>query len=216
MTDLQVTQHRAARIKIALAAISGLSLTLMGCSDPKAASKANFRTALQGWFDAHPECVNIGQMPATVRADGSPADRRGYEALTAAGLLSVQKRRENRPPVMGQDMSYDALVYQPTDAGAKVIRKSDNTLLGGSDLCFARRVVGEVTSFTEPADVMGVRVSQVRYTYRLEDMAPWARDTAVRAALPSLAKAAGTEQGEDKAALVLTSEGWQHERSLSR
>ena len=55
MTDLQVTQHRAARIKIALAAISGLSLTLMGCSDPKAASKANFRTALQGWFEVVPE-----------------------------------------------------------------------------------------------------------------------------------------------------------------
>mgnify|MGYP003622369322 CR=1 FL=1 len=54
------------------------------------------------WTPAEAHDNAVANLPATVRADGSPADRRGYEALTAAGLLSVQKRRENRPPVMGQ------------------------------------------------------------------------------------------------------------------
>ncbi len=72
------------------------------------------------------------------------------------------------------------------------------------------------TSYTEPADMMGLRASQVRYRYRLEDIAPWAQSAALRSALPRLASALDKPEGEDKAALILTSEGWQHERSLQK
>lgn len=198
------------------ATLAAATLLIAGCSDPKEASKGNFKAALQGWFDEHGECVNIGRMPAELRADASQKDRAGYDALTQAGLLSAENRRVERPAIMGTDMSYDATIYHPTESGQKVIRKSGNRLLGGYDLCFARRNVVEVTSYTEPADMMGLRASQVRYRYRLEDIAPWAQSAALRSALPRLASALDKPEGEDKAALILTSEGWQHERYLQK
>lgn len=192
------------------------ALLVAGCGDPKDVSKGNFKTALQGWYDENPECVKIGDMPAKVRSDAKPGERAAYEALTAAGLLSVESRRVEQPRIMGTDMSYDALIFRPTDTGDKVIHKSDDRLLGGYDLCFARRKVLEVISYTEPADVMGLRATQTRYRYRLEDIAPWALDSAVRDALPRLASALDTPEGEDKASLILTSEGWQHQKSLRK
>lgn len=201
-------QYRTANVLAA-------ALLLAGCNDPKEASKDNFRTALRGWFDEHPECINIGEIPAKLRAKSQMEQpkRALYDALTAAGLLSVESRRVEEKPLMGIDMSHDALIYTPTENGAKAIRKADRPL-GGSDLCFAHRNVIEVTSYTEPADVMGIRATQTRYRYRLEDIAPWAQTPALRDASPRLANALDKLEGEDKASLILTSEGWRHERSL--
>ncbi|MEE4450542.1 hypothetical protein [Novosphingobium resinovorum] len=198
------------------AAMAVAALLLAGCSDSKEVSKGNFKAALQGWFDKNPECVNIGRIPATLRADTPEKQRASYEALAAAGLLSIESRREERPPIMGTDMSYDALIYRPTDTGAQMIHKSSDPLFGGFDLCFARRNVIEVTSYTEPADVMGIWATQTRYRYSLVDIAPWTQAAEVRAALPRLSRALEKAEGADKASLVLTSEGWQHERSLRK
>lgn len=197
-------------------ALAAIVLLLAGCSDPKAVSKDNFRAALQGWFDQNPECVNIGKMPATVRADAPKKQRAGYEVLAAAGLLTVDSRHEERSPLMGADMSYDALIYRPTDTGSQVIRKSTDRLFGGFDLCFARRNIPGVTTYTEPADVMGIKATQTLYRYRLEGIAPWAQAASVRAAFPRLSRALDKKEGEYKASLILTSEGWQHERSLRK
>lgn len=116
--------------------------------------------------------------------------------------------------MMGASMNKGVVVYRPTEAGAKVIPKSADRLLGGNELCFARRNVVEVTNWTEPADVMGVRVSQVRYRYKIVDIAPWAQTARMLAAFPRIAKALGKVEGEDKASLILTNEGWAHQRSL--
>lgn len=200
------------------AALAAVVLLIAGCSDPKAVSKPNFQAALQGWFDEHPECVNIGTIPATIRINTQikPWNQAAYEALAAAGLLSAEKRHVEEKSIMGKPMGYDALVYSPTKDGASVIREAKGLLGGGSDLCFARRKVLEVTSYTEPGDMMGIRATQTSYRYRLEDIAPWAQTPALREALPRLAKALEKTEGEDKAALVLTSEGWRHEHSLRK
>src|SRR3546814_18458935 len=40
----------------------------------------------------------------------------------------------------------------------KVVRKGADSFLGGTDICFARRKVVKIESFTEPADAAGVKV----------------------------------------------------------
>lgn len=192
------------------------TLLLASCGNPKDASKDNFRAALQGWFDQHGECVTIGDMPAKIPADSPLRAKAAYEAMTMAGLLTMESKREEQPAIMGHSRTYDILLYRPTDEGAKVIRKAANTFLGRYELCYARRDVTDVTSWTEPGDIMGLHVSQVRYRYRLNDIAPWASAPAMRAAFPKIAAALDKPEGEDKASLVLTNEGWRHEKSLSQ
>lgn len=72
------------------AALAVLMLALAGCNNPKTAGKNSFKDALQAWFNANPECVNIGRIPAELRMDDPQARRAGYDALTAASLLSVE------------------------------------------------------------------------------------------------------------------------------
>lgn len=187
------------------------ALLVAACTDPKIASKDGFRDALQLWFDAHPECVAIGDMPAEIRMDSRSRLIPALEALTATGLLSAESGHTEQPKLMGIDVGFDFRRYRPTEAGAKAFRKSDDPLFGGSKLCFAKRRVRHVLSFTEPGDVMGLQVSQVSYLYELEDIAAWAKDAAIRKALPEIDRAVSQQQGEANASLVLTSEGWRHQ-----
>ena len=75
------------------------AMTLAGCAgDPKAASKDNFKAALQTWFDAHPECVSIGPSDAlTVEVSGfSKAFSRVPDALAKAGLVTREPDSDGR------------------------------------------------------------------------------------------------------------------------
>jgi hypothetical protein len=134
--------------------------------------------------------------------------------MVVAGLLTVEPGREKQSSFMGKHRTDDYLVYRPTDVGAKAIREATNAFLGRNELCFARRHVIEVISWTQPGEMMGLRVSQVRYSYRLDEVAPWSAYSGLRAAFPKMARAIDTAQREDKASMILTNEGWRHEKSL--
>jgi len=205
---------RSFRRSGAALALLALALPLAGCSDPKAASDDNFKSALQGWFDTNPVCttlVAMGKVPI-VREVPNHVDEAKLDLAVNAGLLSVESFRE--VPRFATKPA-DFRRYTPTDTGKDAIRAND-TGLGGVQLCFARRNVVEVVNWTEPGDVMGLRATQVRYRYRLDDIAPWTQTADMRAAFPQLAKALDTPEGEDKASLILTNEGWAHERSLRK
>lgn len=191
-----------------------LPLTLAGCGSARDASKGNFEATLQGWFDEKRECVPIGDMPARVRTDAAPRTRALYGTLAQAGLLTVESRREQA--ALGSGRSYDYLIYRPVDEGEKAIRKAPDGFLSRFELCFARRQVTHVVEWTEPGDVAGLRMSQVRYRYRIEDVAPWAETPAIRAVLPAIGKVVDAPEGEDKASMVLTSEGWRNARTLQK
>lgn len=187
-------------------------LCLAGCSDRKAASKSNFLAALQKWFDAHPECVSIGPSDAlTVQANDVAGSNRIPDALARAGLLTREAGFETSRGWNGSAERYKVVRYHPTATAGDAIRKADTRFIGGTDLCFAHRQIEEITGFTEPADIMGVRVSQVDYQFRLRDVAPWANDPNLRAVLPSLSGRVARLKGHDKAELVLTNDGWSHE-----
>lgn len=179
-------------------------LLLSGCSNPKDANKANFKTALQQWFDANPVCTPLtpDQNLPIQRATNDRANKPALDAAVAAGLLSAQPAG----PAGG-------LVYRPTDAAQSAIRQHD-AFLGGVDICFAHRKVDTIDSFTEPADMMGVKASRVTFTYSLEDVAPWATQPAIAAAVPAIGQALARPSQTDTAGLVLTNEGWKDEHAL--
>lgn len=207
------SSHQSTGRRWGLAAMTAL---LASCGSVQDATESNFRAALQSWFDEHGECVNVGDIPAKIRVGTQSRIRTGYEAMVAAGLLTIEKRREEQPSYSGKNRLIDELVYRPTSEGAKFIGKAADPSLGRNELCFARRHVIVVISWTQPGEMMGLRVSQVRYNYRLADIAPWSADPALRAAFPRMAKAVDIRQGEDKASLILTNEGWRYEKTFRR
>lgn len=214
------------------------SIVLSGCSDPKKANDANFRTAINAHLAKTPSCIDL--PTSSVQPAG---DNRGYAALplyyevprpgTAQDLFRRQTRQVDALVTVGLMQAKDATIpqrgmfaqddrtikvkaYDLTDKGRQALAKpedgSQNAFLSaGNRLCYGTPEVVEITQFTEPADAMGMSLSRVAYTYRLKDKAAWATNPAMLEAFPVLKRTTG-DAVEDKADLVLTNKGWVHAR----
>lgn len=187
---------------------------LAACDDPLNADKGTFEKALQSHYDAHPICAAIPlTFPVEFRSDGDAARKRQLEPLVATGLISVATIQKNEP-ALGQARAVDYLRYAPTAAGEKVVRKGANSFLGGTDICFARRKVVKIESFTEPAEAAGVKVSRVIYDYEMKDVELWAKGPDIAAAFPQIGTVLAKPSGRATDVLVQTNEGWKHERDI--
>ena len=140
-----------------LATLIILSL-LAGCDGKQTASTDNFARALRRYYDDHPECIALPiDFPIGAPVVTADPHQPQADALVAAGLLSA--------PASG------AAQYTLTTAGQSAIRKGD-PFLGGMTLCYARREIVNVASYTAPAEMLGVKVSRVTYDYKLRDIEP--------------------------------------------
>jgi hypothetical protein len=207
------------------ALIAAVLASLAACSvdDPKAASEANFVTALNQHYGDRPECVRAGKeadedgMVAEIMASERSRDRSApkLDALAAQGLLAIETVAVDVPNfTSGQTDMEEARRYRLTETGRAALRPEGQRSGFGrsaSEFCYGRRDVVALTNFTEPADVMGVRATSVSYEYDLADVPDWAKAETVNRAFPEIAKALdGTKSDSDD--LVLTKAGWVHHR----
>jgi hypothetical protein len=191
------------------AAMVLLSLSFFGCSDPKRPSEANFSKAVQAYLEkAYPKCILYGNFPAP-GADLDFFNRNGrLKALAAAGALKETKTKGR-------------VLYDLTDEARKVYKPDmrqgyKGEKMGG--LCFGRAVFEEITRFTEPADMLGVRLSQLTYRFKVLDLPGWAKHPALseKGEFDELQTWVASEKEPLVAvdAVVLASDGWVHERLL--
>ena len=219
------------------------ALLVAGCSDPKAATKANFEAVINAYAEQHPSCFTLPrgdvadggagetQFPLNVEVTPrvleftrqiNPGRLEQFEALVSAGLLKMDSRRLPKPAAFGASAETAAVhvrSYSLTNEGTAALEKADerdDAFLGSRAprLCFGTPVVDEVVRFTEPADAMGAKVSMVAYTYHLKNVPAWALVDRMRKAFPELESSAAKGQ-EATAHLALTNEGWIDARELA-
>ena len=217
-------------MRIVLAVCAG-ALVLSGCSDPKKASNANFKKAIDAYLEKTPLCVNAptsstkpagqekdaGAYPAYVATPTAPAGQqlfalntRQFDALVKAGLLTARTGTIGFRDTwsMSQDTKKLAVkIYDLTDAGRKALTKPADGGPFGNKFCYGTGQVDEVTQFTEPSPAFGATVSSASYTYHVKDQAGWAGDPTVQEAFPILKQATG-DKLQGKTELVLTNNGW--------
>ncbi|MCY1278086.1 hypothetical protein D9M68_362420 [compost metagenome] len=199
-----------------------LSTALAGCGSPKDANKGNFERAIQSYLDTQPQtiCASVaGIEPPFLLPKDTPLKQRELkqlDALADAGLLS---RSDTQVEVEQGFMTVKKVQvpgyqYAITDAG-KPFFKTGKKQAWGYDrgaFCFGQPKVEAVQSFTEPADMMGMKISKVTYVYQVAGVPAWADNPAVTSAYPQLA--AEAKRTEGKAVLVLTDSDWVHEKLL--
>lgn len=213
---------------------------LAGCGSVQDANERNFKKAIDSYY-AH-ECILVqpeGGMgvshegyPVTVRledaSEGRKAQRKAelnrertiqFEALARVGLLTAEDTVvETKAHFFGNRLEKrPGRRYSLTEEGARHYRSEPGSALirGRHGFCAGHYAVDEIRRFTEPGTVGGYTISQVVYTYSPRDVQKWAQDPAVRHAIPSLDEALRNSR-EGKATLVLTNEGWVHERDFER
>lgn len=196
--------------------ISGLALILSGCGDDsKTANEANFKVALNAHFAKMKECSGIGGKTdangyiKTFRVKGhewTAQEKERFIELEKRGVLEVVKFQKEETSFTTDTEMVDYVGYKFSVMGKGYLRPTEldtGTVNSGiPQLCYGTKSVLEVTNFTEPADVAGVKASNVKFKYKLVDIAPWADSPAVNAK--------AINASEDSEDMILTNDGWMH------
>ncbi|WP_434136938.1 hypothetical protein JQR88_24370 (plasmid) [Pseudomonas luteola] len=202
-------------------ALSVSSLMLAGCSGPKDANEANFKKAIQAYYDTRPTsfCFEPDSMdyPVTLqhKDNGRQYEIDQQNVLVQAGYLTRSDLVIDIPDTFGQSGMKNAPVYryELTPEGSKAF--SPRTApLGKRGFCLGKITVGKVTNFTEPLDVPGMTFSKVQYEYSIQDLPDWATTPAASKGFSMLVYDIKKAHGE--AQLVLTNEGWVHKELLRK
>jgi len=214
----------------ALLLLSGAALLMSACgNDPKAANEANFEKALNAHYVQMKQCVRIGSAPNAdgiiqeFRADSSVQDKQlpFYNGLVALGLLEAVSYQKDTKNFSGQVTGKaDWVGYKFSAKGENFLRPVDLDSgvfsTGARQMCYGTPQVIEITNFTEPAEAMGVTVSNVQYAYKLVDVAPWANDPALTTQYLWLAERVTSQSIDKTDDMVLTQAGWMHRSILKQ
>ena len=198
-----------------------LALALGACSNPKAASEANFEGAIQEHLASQRACLDVaGGFPLELVEGGfALAKAELLDELVSVGLLASEPIRKEVPknawaPVLPfskrETKTVEGKRYSVTESGQAAVGVASRLR---TSFCYGSYQVREVTNFTEPAQAAGQTVSTASYTYSAAEIAGWAQGSEIlRAASRRLARdlASGSEPIKGRAVLVLTENGWMH------
>ena len=205
-------------------------LAVSACSNPRAASEANFKAAIQDYFtSAKQACLDFPRgFPEDVMEGSYNSDdqARLFDELVVAGFLRsepVQKQVRKNPfsftfPGSKPEMiTISGKRYSITEEGVAAGDPSSDAI--GASFCYGSYEVRDVTNFTEPTAALGQTISTVSYTFAAADIADWARNSELlRGEFPRLVrdlKSLG-EPINDQAVLILTRNGWVHSAMFGR
>ena len=211
----------------AILILSGAALLSACGNDSKAANNTNFEKALNAYYAQMKQCVKIGSKPNSdgiiqeFRTDGSVQDEQlpFYNGLASLGLLEAVTYQKDTKNFSGQVTGKaDWVGYKFSNKGESFLRPSSLEKgafrTGARQLCYGTPQVVEIVNFTEPAEAMGAKVSNVQYTYRLVDVAPWASDPALTNQFEWLTERISSDSITKDDDLVLTDNGWAHHSVL--
>ena len=175
-----------------MAAVCFLVLAV-GCNK-KAANDANLENGLNQFFQDNPECFWFAEkLPATY-----PGTHDNLDRLVQLGLLA----KVPGPPYHAAGEVSPTFTYSLTDEGRKsaVVTPFMNSV--HTNMCYAKRKVTKILSFTEPGQD---NTTIVEYTWKLTDVASWANDPIVRRFyIPKDL----SQEFKDRSQMILTNHGW--------
>lgn len=197
---------------------------LAGCSDPKKASDENFQKAAQAYLDTqYPKCFLVTAFPVKTLDFDVSGQNRVLHALAGVGIVKeTELSRKDIPKTIFSpaqtDISYS---YDLTDEGHKYYKDDARQLANGNKLggiCIGKAKVVRIDQFSEPGEMMGQKISRVTYSYQINDLPTWAHDQNVQAASNELNAAVASEKApiKETRAMILTNNGWVHERLFGK
>jgi hypothetical protein len=196
-------------------------LLLIGCASQKDANEKNFSEALNSYLAKKGQlCLGF---PSTWPVDLNEAERRGgmgtaaeMAALEKIGLVrSHETEKEYTPPLSDRPVRAKVLRYELTDNGKQFYREKDRLGLGGhkevqGDLCYGQQALDKIVKWEGPATVGDSTEASVFYTYKIENLAGWAKNPDIQRIFPGIVSTIdGAGKTQMNQALTLTNRGWQ-------
>jgi hypothetical protein len=197
--DKSMTKHNQYRAAL----LCGVTLLFAGCNK-KDDSKANYQTAINDYYKAHPACLWQETKKFPVQAATSDdAKTEGFDALTDAGLLTRTTAEKKVFIIASKQVNN----YDLSDQGRSAWTP-DTTQPGYGNFCYGHRTVDSIDGFTAGVNGSGLKTAQVNYHYDVADVPGWAESQEVKTAFPSVsASLAQSQAGQDS--LVMNGTAWQ-------
>ena len=197
-----------------LVPIAGL-LFLVACSDVKTPNSANFRIAINQYLAKYSRvCAWIGQpFPVDVsELEQKSQSGTGPEmaALEAAGLVRSSDTVVATPGVFGPGTPHRVKRYEPTAEARKYFQQVATVLGQSAGFCYGEKTVDAIVKWTEPTKVGPYSQTEVTYTYKMADLAPWAQRPDVQREFGDVrATVNGISKSNEVIDLQLTNKGWE-------
>jgi hypothetical protein len=183
--------------------LCGVALLSSGCNKQDD-SKANYQSAINDYYKAHPACIwqESKKMPVQA-ATSDDAKTQGYDALTDAGLLARTTGEKKVFIVASKQVNnYDLSPQGRSDW------TPDTNQPGYGNFCFGHRVVDSIDSFTTGVNGSGTKTAEVNYHYSFAPVPDWAKNQEVQTAFSSVGAAlAHSQPGQDS--LMMNGTTWQ-------
>lgn len=195
----------------------GLStLIITACGSPKDANEKNFTNAINDYLDTQcPIAYVAAEFPTVVATDSPkqrPSDVEELEYLKTQGLLTAEQGQlavEDR--YSKKEELVTGTIYDLSDEGKARFSHTKGIAWGKrTGFCVAGFELDSIDNFTDPSDVMGYTISNVKYTASPIDVLSWATSEQAKQYFPDLEEELVPEQ-KMSATLILTNDGWQHE-----
>lgn len=204
--------------RLSLISIAGLAF-LVACNSTRKPSSENFTKAIDQYLTKHGEiCTSIGrQFPIDIPASAQQSQY-GFgpqlAALKQAGLVSetdttaivhgmLDALRGSTPP-------QPVKRFQLTAEGQKYFRQVSGTFGQTGGLCYGQKAVGSVLKWSDPVTMNGSSQAEVTYTYKLVNLASWAKRSDIQQAFPDIgATVNGALKTNNIVGIQLTDSGWE-------
>jgi hypothetical protein len=195
-------------------------LPMVSCASKKDANEKNFSEALNSYLAKKGQtCLGI---PTTWPVDLNEAERRSgmgraaeMAALEKAGLVrSHETETEYTPPLSSRPVKTKVLRYELTDSGKTFYRERDRLALAGNkqvqgDLCYGQQALDKIVKWDGPTPAGDSKEASVFYTYKIENLAEWAKNPDIQRVFPGVASTIdGAIRTTLNQAVTLTNEGW--------
>jgi hypothetical protein len=196
-------------------------LLLVSCASKKDANEKNFSEALNSYLTKKGQtCLGI---PSIWPVDLNEAERRNgmgraaeMAALERAGLVrSHETEAEYTPPLSSRPVKTKVLRYELTDNGKTFYREKNRSGLSGNkevlgDLCYGQQSLDKIVKWDGPTAVGDSKEASVFYTYKIENLAEWAKNPDIQRVFPGIVSTIdGAGKTQMNQAVTLTTEGWE-------
>lgn len=209
---------------IAILAVLG-TVTLAACGSKTDANEKNFSAAMSQYFDKKGDlCLNtklwpvdLSEMDLRLQKSMRPGSANQMAVLEAAGLV---KSEDTEVDIMGKPNGAKAKIkrYTLTDAAMPFAQErvvssknlDDDTDERKTALCWGKKVLDKIVKWESTMKFGDYQEAGITYTYRVNNLADWAKTPNVQTAFPVLKSILdGVGSKESKHTIKQTSQGWE-------
>lgn len=196
------------------------TLLLAGCGSKSDVNVKDLSDATNAYLVKKGQlCLGIAtKWPVDLQeSDQRAGNVKGSEmaALEKVGLVRSQNVEAAYTTLSGRPAKAKVLRYELTDEGKSFYREKDVVGLGPNkealgDICFGQQALDSVVKTEGPVTVGNNKEMTLYYTYKIENLAEWAKDPNLQKTFPGIVS---TINGSGKTTLnqnlTLTDQGWE-------